>query len=83
MLWTFFGPLLLGITAIIFLVKGIISLVRGTFSWLGTSIEYVIGSANFALDVSLSDWLPEPFVAVFMAMVAFSILCCIFGRIRG
>ncbi len=83
MLWGFFGPLLLGITAIIFLIKGIISLVNGTFSWLGTSIDYVIGSANFALDVSLSDWLPEPLVGVFMAMVAFSILCCIFGRIRG
>ncbi len=83
MLWGFFGPLLLGIAAFFFLIKGLLVVVSGLFSWLGISIEYVLGSADFALEVALVDWIPQPFVAVFMAMVAFSILCCIFGRIRG
>lgn len=79
----FFSPLILGISTIFFLLKGTVSSIVAVFSWLGTAVDYVLGSANFALDISLLDWLPTPLVGVFMAMVAFSILCCIFGRIRG
>ena len=78
----FFEPVILAISSLFLLLKGTFSAVVGMFTWLGTGIDYVLGSVNLALDISLLDWLPAPIIGVFMAMVAFSVLCCIFGRIR-
>ena len=49
-------------------------------AWLTQAINNVAASARFA--ALLPIYVPDVVGQIFMAMVVFSVLCCIFGRIK-
>ena len=49
-------------------------------AWLADAIKNVAASARFA--ALLPVYVPDVVGQIFMAMVVFSVLCCIFGRIK-
>ena len=68
-------------TSLIFVLYEVVTrVIWPAIVWVSDAIQNVVGSARFA--ALLPAYVPDVIGQIFMAMIVFSILCVIFGRIK-